>query len=48
MVRTLVGEGVPNITQPTAEYPFGKYKDKSPPNANGGSEIITVDFETEV
>lgn len=39
MVRTLIGEGVPNITQPTAEYPFGKYKDKTSSSSNDGTEL---------
>ena len=39
MVRTLTGEGVPNITQPTAEYPYGKYKDKTSPSTNDGTEL---------
>lgn len=38
-MRTLTGEGVPNITQPTAEYPFGKYKDKTSPSTNDGTEL---------
>ena len=39
MVRTLTGEGVPNITQPTAEYPYGKYKDKTSSSTNDGTEL---------
>ncbi len=38
-MRTLTGEGVPNITQPTAEYPFGKFKNKSSANTNDGTEL---------
>ncbi len=38
-MRTLTGEGVPNITQPTAEYPFGKYKDKTSSSTNDGTEL---------
>ena len=39
MVRTLTGEGVPNITQPTAEYPFGKFKNKTSAGTNDGTEL---------
>lgn len=39
MVRTLIGEGVPNITQPSTEYPFGKFKDKTSAGTNDGTEL---------
>ena len=39
MVRTLIGEGVPNIVQPSAEYPFGKFKDKTSASTNDGTEL---------
>lgn len=39
MVRTLIGEGVPNIVQPSTEYPFGKFKDKSSASTNDGTEL---------
>lgn len=39
MVRTLIGEGVPNITQPSTEYPFGKFKNKTSASSNDGTEL---------
>lgn len=39
MVRTLIGEGVPNIVQPSTEYPFGKFKDKTSASTNNGTEL---------
>lgn len=39
MVRTLIGEGVPNIVQPSTEYPYGKFKDKSSASSNDGTEL---------
>lgn len=39
MARTLIGEGVPNIVQPSTEYPFGKFKDKTSASSNDGTEL---------
>lgn len=39
MVRTLIGEGVPNIVQPSTEYPFGKFKNKTSASSNDGTEL---------
>ena len=39
MVRTLIGEGVPNIQAPSPEFPFGKFKNKSSANTNDGTEL---------
>lgn len=39
MVRTLIGEGIPNIVQPSPEYPFGKFKNKSSNSSNDGTEL---------
>lgn len=39
MTRTLIGEGVPNIVQPSPEYPFGKFKNKTSANTNDGTEL---------
>ena len=47
-MRTLTGQGIPNINPATQEYPFGKFKNKTSALTNDGTEIITVDFETEV
>lgn len=38
-MRTLTGQGIPNITAASPEYPFGKYKDKTSAQVNDGTEL---------
>ncbi len=46
-MRTLIGQSIPNITAPTASFPYGRAKDSSPPSSRNGTPLKEANLITD-
>jgi len=46
-MRTLTGQGVPNIDPPDASYPYGRARNSDPPSARNGTPLLETNLMTD-